>query len=287
VADIIDGRKIAREILDELSARIEDLKGKGVTPTLAAILVGDDKASATYVRMKQRDARKVGMESILHRMPQRTEADDLEDIIDGLNADPKIHGILLQIPIPDHLDEDHFLQRIDPSKDVDCLHPFNQGLLMQGRPRVVSCTPYGVQQMLVRSGVEIAGAHVVVVGRSVLVGRPLSVLLSNKAEHANATVTLCHTGTRDLAAITKTADILIVAAGRARMIGPEHVKPGAVVIDVGTNVAEDGSLIGDVDFEAVSEVASKISPVPGGVGPLTRAMLLVNTVQAAERATTR
>jgi methylenetetrahydrofolate dehydrogenase (NADP+)/methenyltetrahydrofolate cyclohydrolase len=287
MADIIDGAKIAAEIFDELGARVEALNTKGVTPTLAAILVGEDPASAMYVRMKRRDARKkAGVESILHKMPERTEPDDLEDIIDGLNADPSVHGILLQIPLPKHLDEDHFLRRIDPAKDVDGLHPFNQGLLMQGRPRFVSATPNGVKEMLVRSGIPIEGQHVVVVGRSVLVGRPLSVLLSNKAENCNATVTLCHTRTRDLSHHTRQADILVVAAGVPKFIGADDVSEGTVVIDVGTTVMPDGSYLGDVDFEAVSQKARAISPVPGGVGPMTRVMLISNTVLAAELATT-
>jgi methylenetetrahydrofolate dehydrogenase (NADP+)/methenyltetrahydrofolate cyclohydrolase len=283
VADIIDGQKIAGEIFGELAERVAALKDAGVTPTLATILVGDDPASAMYVRMKRRDARKkAGVESIAHEMPQRTEPDDLEDIIDGLNADQGVHGILLQLPLPPHLDEEHFVRRIDPAKDVDGLHPFNQGLLMQGRPRFVPCTPLGVQQLLVRTGVEIEGRHVVVVGRSNLVGRPLSVLLSIKAENANATVTVCHTRTRDLEAITKQADILVVAAGVPKMIGADHVSEGTVVIDVGTSVMPDGSYLGDVDFEAVSQKARAISPVPGGVGPMTRVMLIANTVRAAE-----
>lgn len=285
MADIIDGAKIAADIFDELTQRVEALKANGTTPTLAAVLVGDDPASAMYVRMKRRDARrKAGVESILHHMPERTEPDDLEDIIDGLNADQSVHGILLQIPLPKHLDEDHFLRRIDPAKDVDGLHPFNQGLLMQGRPRFVSATPAGIKEMLVRSGIPIEGQHVVVVGRSVLVGRPLSVLLSNKAENGNATVTVCHTRTRDLEAITKQADILVVAAGVPKFIGADAVSEGTVVIDVGTTVMPDGTYLGDVDFDAVSQKARAISPVPGGVGPMTRVMLIANTVQAAEAA---
>jgi methylenetetrahydrofolate dehydrogenase (NADP+)/methenyltetrahydrofolate cyclohydrolase len=285
MAEIIDGAKIAADIFGELSGRVEALKATGTTPTLAAILVGDDPASAMYVRMKRRDARKkAGAESILHHMPERTEPDDLEDVIDGLNADPSVHGILLQIPLPKHLDEDHFLRRMDPAKDVDGLHPFNQGLLMQGRPQFVSATPNGVKEMLVRSGVPIEGQHVVVVGRSVLVGRPLSVLLSNKAENGNATVTLCHTRTRDVSHYTRQADILVVAAGVPKFIGADDVSEGTVVIDVGTTVMPDGSYVGDVDFEPVSQKARAISPVPGGVGPMTRVMLISNTVLAAERA---
>lgn len=282
MAEIIDGRKIAGQVFDELRERVAKLAERGVTPGLAAVLVGNDEASAMYVRMKRRDAKKASVDSTLHEMAQRAEPDDLEEILDALNADASVHGILLQLPLPDHLDEDRFLRQIDPLKDVDGLHPFNQGLLMQGRPRYVSATPSGVQQMLLRTGVEIEGAHVVVVGRSTLVGRPLSVLLSNKTEGGNATVTLCHTRTRNLADITGQADILIVAAGQAGMIGADHVSPGTVVIDVGTNPAPDGKLVGDVIFEEVEPKVRAISPVPGGVGPLTRAMLIANTVQAAE-----
>lgn len=282
MADIIDGQKIAGEIFDELAGRVAALVERGIVPTLAAILVGNDPASAMYVRMKRRDSRKIGVESIVHKMPERTEPDDLEDIIDGLNADAAVHGILLQTPIPAHLDEPAFLERIDPAKDVDGLHPVSQGLLMQGHPRFIPCTPYGVQQLLARSGIEIEGQHVVIVGRSDLVGRPLSVLLSIKAENANATVTLCHTRTRALERHTRQADILVVAAGQPGMIGADHVSEGAVVIDVGTTITAEGSYVGDVDFEAVSQKVRAISPVPGGVGPMTRAMLIANTVRAAE-----
>ena len=282
MADIIDGKKIAGEIFDELCERVAALAERSVVPGLAVILVGEDPASVTYVRLKGKDARKVGIESVTHKMPEATEPDDLEEIIDSLNADDSIHGILLQTPIPKHLDEPAFLRRIDPAKDIDGLHPFNQGLLMSGTPRFVPCTPYGVQQLLVRTGVEIAKQHVVVVGRSVLVGRPLSVLLSNKADGANATVTICHTGTRDLAHFTKQADILVAAAGSPGMITADHVSEGAVVIDVGTTANAEGKLIGDVDFEAVSQKARAITPVPGGVGPMTRAMLMANTVRSAE-----
>jgi methylenetetrahydrofolate dehydrogenase (NADP+) / methenyltetrahydrofolate cyclohydrolase len=244
--------------------------------------VGDDPASATYVRLKGRDARKLGIEEVTHKMPPATEADDLAELIESLNADPAIHGILLQTPIPKHLDELEFLRMIDPTKDVDGLHPVNQGMLMRGEPRFISCTPYGVQQLLVRSGIEIAGQHVVVVGRSILVGRPLSVLLSNKADAANATVTLCHTGTRDLARYTIQADILVAAAGSPGMITVDHVSEGAVVIDVGTTPNAEGRLVGDVDFGPVSQKVRAITPVPGGVGPMTRAMLMANTVMSAE-----
>jgi methylenetetrahydrofolate dehydrogenase (NADP+) / methenyltetrahydrofolate cyclohydrolase len=283
-AEIIDGKKIAAEIRRELSDRIAVLRDKGVVPGLAVILVGDDPASATYVRLKGKDANKLEMESVTYRMPPATEADDLEELIDSLNADRTIHGILLQSPIPKHLDEPAFLARIDPAKDVDGLTPANQGLLMAGTPRFVSCTPFGVQQLLVRTGVEIAGKHVVVVGRSVLVGRPLSVLLSHKAPDANATVTVCHTGTKDLARFTRDADIVVAAAGSPGMITADHVSEDAVVIDVGTTANAEGKLVGDVDFDAVSQKVRAITPVPGGVGPMTRAMLMWNTVMAAEAA---
>jgi methylenetetrahydrofolate dehydrogenase (NADP+)/methenyltetrahydrofolate cyclohydrolase len=283
-AEIIDGKKIAAEIRRELSDRIAVLRDKGVVPGLAVILVGDDPASATYVRLKGKDANKLAMESVTYRMPPATEADDLEELIDSLNADRSIHGILLQSPIPKHLDEPAFLARIDPAKDVDGLTPANQGLLMAGTPRFVSCTPFGVQQLLVRTGVEIAGKHVVIVGRSVLVGRPLSVLLSHKAPDANATVTVCHTGTKDVARFTRDADIVVAAAGSPGMITADHVSEDAVVIDVGTTANAEGKLVGDVDFDAVSQKVRAITPVPGGVGPMTRAMLMWNTVMAAEAA---
>jgi methylenetetrahydrofolate dehydrogenase (NADP+)/methenyltetrahydrofolate cyclohydrolase len=285
MADIIDGTKIAAQVFDELRDRVAALEAKGIVPGLAAILVGDDPASATYVRLKGRDARKIGIESVTHKMPPATEPDDLEELIDSLNADPSIHGILLQTPIPKHLDEAAFLAQIDPSKDIDCLSPTNQGLLMQGNPRFIPCTPFGVQQLLMRTDVPIAGQHVVIVGRSLLVGRPLSVLLSHKADGANATVTLCHTGTRDLERYTTQADVLVAAAGAPGLITADHVSEGTVVIDVGTTANAEGRLVGDVDFDAVAQKARAISPVPGGVGPMTRAMLMWNTVRAAELVT--
>lgn len=277
MADIIDGKKIASEVLDEVTQRVAALP---VKPCLAAILVGDEPASATYVRLKQKDAERCDMTSIVHRMPPRTEPDDLAELIAELNADSTVHGILLQTPLPKQLDANTFLSSIAPEKDVDGLHPYNQGLLARGTPRFVPCTPFGVQQMLVRSGIEVEGSHVVVVGRSNLVGRPLSILLSTKAPGANATVTICHTATRDLAHHTRQADVLVVAAGAIRSIGRDHVSAGAVVIDVGTNF-EDGKQFGDVDFDAVAPIVRAISPSPGGVGPMTRAMLMWNTALAA------
>lgn len=282
MAEIIDGRKIAKEIRAELKDRVAVLRDKGVAPGLAVILVGDDPASATYVRLKNSDAQKTNIEAVTYKMPPQTEADDLEELIDSLNGDPSIHGILLQTPIPKHLDEPGFLERISPLKDVDGLTSQNQGLLMRGQPRFVSCTPFGVQQLIVRSGFEIEHKHVVIVGRSNLVGRPLSVLLSSKMADANATVTLCHTGTSDLAKHTREADILVAAAGAPGMITADHVSEHAVVIDVGTTATAEGKLIGDVDFDAVSQKVRAITPVPGGVGPMTRTMLMWNTVKAAE-----
>lgn len=282
MAERISGKQIASDVYEELRGKVSDLAGKGVTPSIAAVRVGDDPASEKYVRMKRRDADKVGVASTEHTLSADADPRELEALLDDLNADPGVHGILLQLPLPSGFDENAFLRRIDPAKDVDGLHPTNQGLLMQGRPRYVPCTPAGVQQMLVRSGVELSGADVVVVGRSVLVGRPLSILLSQKAEGADATVTLCHSRTRDIAAHTRRADVLVVAAGRMHMVGPDHVSEGQVVIDVGTNVTDDGKLTGDVDFEAVEPIVRAISPVPGGVGPMTRAMLIANTVRAAE-----
>ncbi|HVE91980.1 MAG TPA: tetrahydrofolate dehydrogenase/cyclohydrolase catalytic domain-containing protein [Actinomycetota bacterium] len=284
MADIIDGKKIAAEIREEVRVRAADVAAKGVRPALAAVLVGDDPASESYVRGKRKAAEEAGIASELHRMPSSTHAAELAALLDKLNADPGVHGILLQLPLPKHLDADEFLVRLAVAKDVDGLHPSSLGLLAQGRPRFVPCTPAGVQQLLVRSGIEVAGSHVVVVGRSVLVGRPLSILLSNKADGANATVTLCHTSTRDLARFTREADILVVAAGQPRAIGADHVSEGCVVIDVGINRGDDGKLVGDVDFEPVAAKARAITPVPGGVGPMTVAMLLANTVTAAERA---
>lgn len=277
MATIIDGKKIARLVKDEVGTRAASLPFKA---TLAAVLVGDDEASATYVRLKQADAERLGMGSCLDHLPSDTSPDKLAEILSAHNENPDVHGILLQLPLPSHLDSDRFISMIDPVKDVDGLHPVSQGLLMQGRPSFVSCTPLGVVELLTRSGIETRGANVVVVGRSVLVGRPLSVLLSLR-DH-NATVTVCHTATRDLQSITRQADILIVAAGSAAMIGKDHVTQGQTVIDVGTNSA-NGKLVGDVAFDEVEPVVAAISPVPGGVGPMTRAMLMQNTVLAAER----
>jgi methylenetetrahydrofolate dehydrogenase (NADP+) / methenyltetrahydrofolate cyclohydrolase len=277
-ARIIDGKAIAAQVRAEVAERVKKL---GRTPGLAAVLVGDDPASHVYVRGKRKAAAEVGMTSIDSDLSADISMDTLLEAVASLNADPAVTGIIVQIPLPKHLDAIAAQEAIDPLKDVDGLHPENQGLLMLGRPRFVPATPAGVVQLLHRSGISVEGAHVVVLGRSNLVGRPLSVLLSQKAKGLNATVTLCHTGTRDAGAYTREADIVVVAAGVPKALTADMVKPGATVIDVGTNRGPDGKLIGDVDFGPVSEVAGAITPVPGGVGPMTIAMLLSNTAEAA------
>lgn len=280
-AALIDGKAIAKQIQDEIAARVEELvRRTGTRPGLAAVLVGDDPASAVYVRNKQRACDRVGIYSVLHQLPSETSEKDLRALLDQLNADAQIHGILVQSPLPDHLPERDVLDCVDPRKDVDGLHPENLGRLMQGRPRYVSCTPAGIQQLLLRSGVAVEGAHVVVVGRSELVGKPLAALLMQKSAGANATVTVCHSRSKDIAALTRLADVVVVAIGKPRFLTADMVRPGAVVIDVGIN-REGDRLVGDVDFEAVREIAGLITPVPGGVGPMTVTMLLQNTLQAA------
>jgi methylenetetrahydrofolate dehydrogenase (NADP+)/methenyltetrahydrofolate cyclohydrolase len=285
-AKVIDGKAIAAEVRAEVAERVQKLAARGVIPGFVDLLIGDEAASATYVRMKNKAAAEAGMRAFDHTLPATASLDEALGIIEKLNADPKVHGVIVQSPLPDGSPIDIFdLQRaISPEKDVDGLHPENQGLLAMGRPRFVPATPAGVVELLKRSGIDVAGKRVVIVGRSNLVGRPLSILLSMKGEGLNATVTLCHTGTADLAQETLRADVLVVAAGHAKAVTGDMVAPGAVVIDVGTNRGDDGKLVGDVDFDQVSKVASAITPVPGGVGPMTVAMLLVNTVTAAERA---
>jgi methylenetetrahydrofolate dehydrogenase (NADP+)/methenyltetrahydrofolate cyclohydrolase len=248
-----------------------------VTPGLATVLVGEDPASAIYVRMKREDSAQVGIESFHHEPGGDVSQGDLEALIRSLNADERVHGILLQLPVPDHLDQDALISLIDPAKDVDGLTPMNAGLLAQGQERaLVPCTPSGVMELLAEAGAELSGARAVVLGRSILVGKPMAALLLA----ANATVTHCHSRTRDLAAVCREADVLVAAVGRPGTVTADMVREGAIVIDVGTN-RTDAGLVGDVDFEAVREKAAAITPVPGGVGPMTRAMLLVNTVRAA------
>jgi methylenetetrahydrofolate dehydrogenase (NADP+) / methenyltetrahydrofolate cyclohydrolase len=284
-ARVIDGRKVAAEVRAEVAERVRRLAERGVVPGFVDLMIGEDPGSSLYVGMKNRAAAEVGMRALDRVLPADARLEQAMDIIRDLNADPEVHGVIVQSPLPPISPIDIFeLQMATaPEKDVDGLHPENQGLLAMGRPRFVPATPAGVVELLHREGVEVEGRRVVVVGRSNLVGRPLSILLSLKGRGLNATLTLCHTGTKDLAVETRRADILVVAAGIPKAITADMVAPGAVVIDVGTNTSADGKLVGDVDFEQVSHVAGAITPVPGGVGPMTVAMLLVNTVTAAER----
>lgn len=287
-AKILKGAPIAEEIRAEVAAQAKEIKAQhSVTPGLAAVLVGDNPASATYVRNKERACQEAGLLTETFTLPQQTSQDELQQLVHQLNQDRRFHGILVQLPLPPQIDERRILNSLDPAKDVDGLHPVNMGKLLAGEPSFVPCTPAGIQQLLLRSGYDPAGRHVVVCGRSNIVGKPVAVLLMQKQPGANATVTLCHTGTRNLAHFTRQADILIVAAGRPNTITASMVKEGAVVIDVGVNRVEDPSrrqgyrLVGDVDFEGVAAKAEAITPVPGGVGPMTIAMLLVNTLKAA------
>jgi len=283
-ARIIDGNELARRVRAEVAARAAVLSGAGRPPGLAVILVGEDPASAVYVRNKVKDCEESGIRSVLDRLPADTSEAALLARIEQLNRDPSIHGILVQLPLPLHLDAHRVIETIAPEKDVDGFHVSNAGALMTGTPRFRPCTPYGVMKMLEHAGVLLDGAEAVVVGRSNIVGKPQAMMLLER----NATVTICHSRTRDLAAHCRRADVLVAAVGRARMITGDMIKPGAVVIDVGMNREPDGpnagKLCGDVDFASASQVASAITPVPGGVGPMTRAMLLVNTMEAAERA---
>ena len=289
-AELIDGVAIARAIRDEVACDVRRLAQRGIVPGLRVVLVGDDPASAVYVRSKGKATEEAGMKSVTIRLPADTTQADLLARVDALNADPSVHGILVQMPLPRQIDADAIVRRIRPDKDVDGFHPVNVGKNLIGeRDGFVPCTPAGVQELLVRSGVETPGAECVIVGRSNIVGKPMMALMVQNAAGANATVTVCHSATRDLAAHTRRADILIVAAGRPRMVTGDMIRPGAVVIDVGINRIADSStksgyrLVGDVDFESAREVASLITPVPGGVGPMTIALLLRNTVRAAER----
>ena len=276
-AKILDGKAVAAEIRAEVAVGVRELKERGVAVRLDVILVGDDPASTTYVNMKRRDCDEVGMESQTHRFPANTEGDELADLVEKLNADAAVSGFFIQLPLPDGLDAMPLISAIKPSKDVDGLSPESAGRLSVGLPSLLPCTPHGVIQLLKRNDIELSGREAVVVGRSNLVGKPLSQLLLRE----NATVTVCHSRTEDLGSVTRRADVLVVAAGRRGMIGAEHVREGAVVVDVGIHRHEEGGLVGDVRFAEVEPVASRITPVPGGVGPMTRAMLLYNTLEAA------
>jgi len=287
-AQIISGTEIAKQIREELKQEIAELKEKhNLVPGLATVLVGEDPASQVYVGQKEKTSLALGIYSERLDLPADTSEEKLLAVIDRLNKDPKIHGILVQLPLPKHIDETRVLYAIDPKKDVDGFHPVNVGKLMIGEPDYLPCTPHGIQQLLLWSGVKVDGAEVVVVGRSNIVGKPIANILLQKKEGANATVTVCHTGTRDISLHTRRADILIVAAGKPRAITADMVKEGVVVIDVGVNrigkTAEGKAILaGDVDFDAVKEKAKAITPVPGGVGPMTITMLMLNTVRAAK-----
>ena len=287
-AKIISGTEVAGQIREELKKEVTDLKEKhNVVPGLVTILVGENPASVSYVTGKQKTAKELGFYSLQDNQSDNITEEVLLGLIDRYNNDPKIHGILVQLPLPKHIDETKVLYAINPKKDVDGFHPVNLGKLMIGEADYLPCTPAGVQQLLIRSGVETSGAEVVVVGRSNIVGKPVTNILLQKQKGANATVTICHTGTKDMASHTRRADILIVAAGKPKAITADMVKEGAVVIDVGVNrigKSESGKAIlcGDVDFEAVKEKASAITPVPGGVGPMTITMLMMNTVKSAK-----
>lgn len=293
MAQIIDGKLIAAQMREELKHKVAALKIKGVTPGLAVILVGEDPASKSYVTAKEQACHDIGMYSSDNRIPATTTQTELLALIEKFNKDPKIHGILVQLPLPRHINEDAVLLAVDPKKDVDGFHPVNVGRMVVGQDAYLPCTPHGVIQLLIRSGVKLDGAEVVVVGRSNIVGKPVANMLIQKSPTGNATVTICHTRTKNLADHVRRADIIIAAAGRPNTITAEMVKPGAVVIDVGVNRVDDATkksgfrLVGDVDFDKVKEKASLITPVPGGVGPMTITMLLYNTVQSAEKTLTK
>lgn len=279
-ATIINGKEIVSSVREQIKAEVGALKENGIQPGLAVVLVGDDPASAVYVRNKAKSCDEVGIYSEVYRLPAETPQDELLELIGKLNGDPKINGILVQLPLPKHIDEDTVIDAIDVNKDVDCFHPINVGNLMIGKNSFLPCTPAGVIEVLKRTGTEIAGKHAVVIGRSNIVGKPMAMLLLRE----NATVTVCHSRTANMEEVAKQADILVVAIGRGKMINRNYVKPGAVVIDVGMNRMPDGKLAGDVDFDDVLEVAGAVTPVPGCVGPMTITMLLQNTLEAARRA---
>ncbi len=280
-ARLIDGKAIAARLRDEIAREVLDFRdATGVHPHLSAVLVGDDPASAVYVRNKRKACEHAGLGSTLHQLPVATSESALLDLIDRLNNDESVHGILVQLPLPAGIDEQRILDAVTPLKDVDCFHPENVGRLVQGRARFLPCTPQGCQWLLKEEGIVTAGSHAVVLGRSEIVGKPMALLLMQRGNVADATVTVCHSRTRDLAAITRQADILVAAIGKPNFVTADMVKPGATVIDVGINRVE-GKLVGDVDLESVRAIAGAISPVPGGVGPMTIAMVLKNTLHAA------
>jgi len=278
-AQLIDGNALAARTRAEVAQRVQALKARGITPGLAVILVGEDPASQVYVRHKVKDSEEAGLHSVLERYPATLAESELLARIDALNDDPAVHGILVQLPLPRHIDAARVIESISPAKDVDGFHVSSAGALVTGQPGFQPCTPYGCMKMLESIGYDLRGRHAVVIGRSNIVGKPMAMMLLAKS----ATVTICHSATRDLAAFTRSADVVVAAVGKRNVLTADMVKPGAVIIDVGMNRNDEGKLCGDVDFEGVRGVAGWITPVPGGVGPMTRAMLLVNTVEAAER----
>lgn len=277
-AKILSGRDIASEIRLGLKNDVEKLKGNGVQPGLAVIIVGDDPASRIYVNNKKKACDEIGIRSFEYALPAETSEEEIIELIKTLNCDKNVHGILVQLPLPPHINDEKVLLTIDPDKDVDAFHPVNVGKIMIGNYRFLPCTPAGIIEMIHRTGIDLKGSECVVVGRSNIVGKPMAMLLL----HEHATVTVCHSRTKDLKTVCKRADVLVVAVGKPKLIKADFIKPGAVVIDVGTNRMENGKLCGDVDFEEAKGVASYITPVPGGVGPMTIAMLMKNTVKAAE-----
>lgn len=275
---VMDGKLLAQKIKEKLKEEVEDLKKHNIYPTLAVILVGEDKASMKYVSYKERACKEIGIESIVFRLPENIDGISLSETIEELNGNPAINGILIQLPLPNHLSQNIFLEKIDPIKDVDGFTPYCLGRLLTDNPLFIPCTPKGVIRMLDDYGIDLEGKNVVIIGRSIIVGKPLSLLFLKK----NSTVTICHSRTKNLKEITKTADILCVAVGRPKLITADMVKDGAVVVDIGINITDEGKVVGDVDFEEVKEKASYITPVPGGVGPMTVAMLMENTIYAAK-----
>jgi len=283
MATLLDGKKLAQTMQAEIAVEVASFFQKtGARPGLAAVLVGDNAASQVYVRNKRAACEKVGMISTLYALPKETTNDQLLKLIVQLNSDNRVHGILVQLPLPPQIDEMAIIQAVSPLKDVDGFGPHSLGLLTMGQPRFLACTPLGVQQLLVHNNIAIEGSHVVIVGRSNIVGKPLALILMQKAKDANATVTICHSRSRAISQWTRQADIVVAAIGQARFLKADMVRPGVVVVDVGINRLADGKLVGDVDFESVAQVASAITPVPGGVGPMTITMLLHNTLRAAQ-----
>jgi methylenetetrahydrofolate dehydrogenase (NADP+)/methenyltetrahydrofolate cyclohydrolase len=287
-ASILDGKALAKSIREKTALEAARLQSQnGIVPGLTVVLVGNDPASQVYVRNKQNECKAAGLNGTVLRMPAEIKQDELLATIDRLNGDSAVHGILVQLPLPKHIDDRAVIERVDPLKDVDGFHPVNTGLLAQGSPRFVPCTPLGIRELLLHAQVQTRGAHAVVLGRSLIVGKPMALLLLQKGQGGDATVTVCHTGSLDPASIARQADILIVAMGQPQVVSADWIKPGAVVVDVGMHRRSDGLLCGDVDFPAAARVASWVTPVPGGVGPMTIAMLLRNTLHAARLAAVR